>query len=83
MGVDIERIAGDERITEFANIVSEAVSDAENTGLEMDTICSILACITADYARLNYSREYVATLGSLMLKRCDEPLPEVYHQAKG
>lgn len=61
----------------LANQVSEAISTAIFSGMEVDEACCVAAHVIADYARGSYGDAYLPDLAEIITGRAGAPLPKV------
>lgn len=75
MSDNLEKVSGDDRITTFANSMSDAVHDALEAGLEVRHVASVMAAVAADYMRVTYGPRSLEDLSAIIAAQAERPEP--------
>lgn len=62
--------------TDLANVVSDALHEAQEKGMDLDEAVCVTMAVAADYARERYGDGYLVALCDVVMSRFGKPLPE-------
>lgn len=66
--LDLEKHAGDPRLANLGNAISDAVYAALEAGLEPDFVCSVIVNVAADYWMQAYEKPVTGLADVLLAK---------------